>query len=147
VGCKDHRFVTHQVDAYVPLHRNNRVPLSAPSIHSASHLSLHSGGIIGSTTAYYLTRHPKFGPNTVVHVLEATAVAAGSVPSNASPSGSLILSISLEPQAKLAASSQRTGMPVLQPLWPHFPSTSTMSCPKSMVGTRNGGIAASGQWK
>lgn len=36
------------------------------------------GGIIGSTTAYYLTRHPKFNP--VLHritLLEATAIAAG----------------------------------------------------------------------
>src|SRR5258708_17201854 len=41
---------------------------------------LHRAGVIGSTTAYYLTHHPKFGPNIAVHVLEATAVAAWSVP-------------------------------------------------------------------
>jgi glycine/D-amino acid oxidase-like deaminating enzyme len=36
------------------------------------------GGIIGSTTAYYLTRHPKFDPTLhTITLLEATAIAAG----------------------------------------------------------------------
>ncbi|VBB75956.1 Putative protein oxidoreductase [Podospora comata] len=36
------------------------------------------GGIIGCTTAYFLTRHPKFNPNLhTITLLEATAIAAG----------------------------------------------------------------------
>ena len=36
------------------------------------------GGIIGSTTAYFLTRHPKFNPAVhSIHLLEATAIASG----------------------------------------------------------------------
>ncbi|KAK4178755.1 FAD dependent oxidoreductase-domain-containing protein [Triangularia setosa] len=36
------------------------------------------GGIIGCTTAYFLTRHPKFNPNLhSITLLEATAIAAG----------------------------------------------------------------------
>ncbi|KAK1766109.1 FAD dependent oxidoreductase-domain-containing protein, partial [Phialemonium atrogriseum] len=36
------------------------------------------GGIIGCTTAYYLTRHPKFDPSLHrITLLEATAIAAG----------------------------------------------------------------------
>ncbi|KAL2015823.1 hypothetical protein VTK56DRAFT_4713 [Thermocarpiscus australiensis] len=36
------------------------------------------GGIIGCTTAYYLTRHPKFNPALhTITLLEATAIAAG----------------------------------------------------------------------
>ncbi|KAL2136908.1 hypothetical protein VTI74DRAFT_69 [Chaetomium olivicolor] len=36
------------------------------------------GGIIGCTTAYYLTRHPKFNPTLhTVTLLEATSIAAG----------------------------------------------------------------------
>ncbi|KAH7362652.1 oxidoreductase [Plectosphaerella cucumerina] len=36
------------------------------------------GGIIGSTTAYFLTRHPKFNPELHrITILEATAIAAG----------------------------------------------------------------------
>lgn len=36
------------------------------------------GGIIGSTTAYYLTRHPKFDPALhTITLLEATSIAAG----------------------------------------------------------------------
>jgi glycine/D-amino acid oxidase-like deaminating enzyme len=32
------------------------------------------GGIIGCTTAYYLTRHPAFTPETTVTILEASKV-------------------------------------------------------------------------
>ena len=103
----------------------------------------HSCGIIGSTTAYYLTRHPKFGPNISVHVLEATAVAAGSVSLVYYIYRPFIESISAEPRAKLAASSQRTGMAVRQPLWLRSPSTYTMSSPRNMEEIRNGGTAAS----
>jgi glycine/D-amino acid oxidase-like deaminating enzyme len=36
------------------------------------------GGIIGCTTAYYLTRHPKYDPDRhTIHLLEATEVASG----------------------------------------------------------------------
>ena len=36
------------------------------------------GGIIGSTTAYYLTRHPKYNPDIhSVHLIEGTKIAAG----------------------------------------------------------------------
>ncbi|KAF6819794.1 FAD dependent oxidoreductase [Colletotrichum sojae] len=36
------------------------------------------GGIIGSTTAYFLTRHPKYNPSLHrITILEATAIAAG----------------------------------------------------------------------
>lgn len=35
------------------------------------------GGIIGATTAYYLTRHPRFGPDVSVHIVEACHIAAG----------------------------------------------------------------------
>jgi glycine/D-amino acid oxidase-like deaminating enzyme len=36
------------------------------------------GGIIGSTTAYYLTRHPKYDPNLhSIHLIEGTKIAAG----------------------------------------------------------------------
>ncbi|RMD43450.1 hypothetical protein DV735_g1676, partial [Chaetothyriales sp. CBS 134920] len=36
------------------------------------------GGIIGSTTAYFLTRHPKYDPSRhSIHLLEATAIASG----------------------------------------------------------------------
>ncbi|KAJ4388756.1 hypothetical protein N0V93_006216 [Gnomoniopsis smithogilvyi] len=36
------------------------------------------GGVIGSTTAYYLTRHPKFNPSLhSITLLEATSIAAG----------------------------------------------------------------------
>ncbi len=40
-------------------------------------LTVYRGGIIGSTTAYYLTRHPKFGPDVTVHIIEACSIAAG----------------------------------------------------------------------
>ncbi|EXJ93129.1 hypothetical protein A1O3_01686 [Capronia epimyces CBS 606.96] len=36
------------------------------------------GGIIGSTTAYFLTRHPKYNPALhSIHLIEATAIASG----------------------------------------------------------------------
>lgn len=36
------------------------------------------GGIIGSTTAYFLTRHPKYDPSLhKIHLIEATAIASG----------------------------------------------------------------------
>jgi glycine/D-amino acid oxidase-like deaminating enzyme len=36
------------------------------------------GGIIGSTTAYFLTRHPKYNPALhSIHLIEATSIAAG----------------------------------------------------------------------
>ncbi|RMZ83587.1 hypothetical protein DV738_g1108, partial [Chaetothyriales sp. CBS 135597] len=36
------------------------------------------GGIIGSTTAYFLTRHPKYNPaKHSIHILEATGIASG----------------------------------------------------------------------
>jgi glycine/D-amino acid oxidase-like deaminating enzyme len=36
------------------------------------------GGIIGSTTAYYLTRHPSYNPALhTIHLIEATAIASG----------------------------------------------------------------------
>ncbi|KAK5329958.1 hypothetical protein LTS13_004760 [Exophiala xenobiotica] len=36
------------------------------------------GGIIGSTTAYFLTRHPKYNPEThSIHLIEATSIASG----------------------------------------------------------------------
>ena len=36
------------------------------------------GGIIGSTTAYYLTRHPKYNPDLhSIHLIEGTKIAAG----------------------------------------------------------------------
>ncbi|KIW16680.1 hypothetical protein PV08_03868 [Exophiala spinifera] len=36
------------------------------------------GGIIGSTTAYFLTRHPKYDPKKhTVHLIEATSIASG----------------------------------------------------------------------
>lgn len=36
------------------------------------------GGIIGSTTAYYLTHHPKYDPNLhSIHLIEGTKIAAG----------------------------------------------------------------------
>ncbi|RMZ78486.1 hypothetical protein DV737_g3872, partial [Chaetothyriales sp. CBS 132003] len=36
------------------------------------------GGIIGSTTAYFLTRHPKYEPSKhSIHLLEATGIASG----------------------------------------------------------------------
>lgn len=36
------------------------------------------GGIIGSTTAYFLTRHPKYNPTLhSIHLLEATSIAGG----------------------------------------------------------------------
>jgi glycine/D-amino acid oxidase-like deaminating enzyme len=36
------------------------------------------GGIIGSTTAYYLTRHPKYNPDLhSIHLIEGTDIAAG----------------------------------------------------------------------
>src|SRR6202000_3041932 len=36
------------------------------------------GGIIGCTTAYFLTRHPKYNPNLhKIHLLEATGIASG----------------------------------------------------------------------
>ena len=36
------------------------------------------GGIIGSTTAYYLTRHPKYNPDLhSIHLIEGTEIAAG----------------------------------------------------------------------
>ncbi|KAL2260926.1 hypothetical protein VTK26DRAFT_4947 [Humicola hyalothermophila] len=42
------------------------------------HIVIVGGGIIGCTTAYYLTRHPKFNPALhTVTLLEATAIAAG----------------------------------------------------------------------
>lgn len=50
---------------------------SAPklSLRSVSHVG---GGIIGCTTAYYLTRHPKFNPALhTITLLEATSIAAG----------------------------------------------------------------------
>jgi glycine/D-amino acid oxidase-like deaminating enzyme len=34
------------------------------------------GGIIGCTTAYYITRHPSFSPSTTVTILEASAKGA-----------------------------------------------------------------------
>jgi len=39
----------------------------------------HRRGIIESMAAHYLIHHPMFDPNITVHVLEVTAVAAGSV--------------------------------------------------------------------
>ena len=54
-----------------------------------------------------------------------------------------IESISTEPRGKLAVSSQRTGMTVLQPLWLRSPSTYTMNCLRSTEEIRNGGTAAS----
>lgn len=36
------------------------------------------GGIVGSTSAYYLSRHPKFSPAThTITLLEATRIAGG----------------------------------------------------------------------
>ncbi|CAL3966712.1 unnamed protein product, partial [Diplocarpon coronariae] len=36
------------------------------------------GGIIGCTTAYFLTRHPSFNPSLhKIVILEATAIASG----------------------------------------------------------------------
>lgn len=35
------------------------------------------GGIIGSSTAYYLTRHPKYTADVAIHVIEASGIAAG----------------------------------------------------------------------
>jgi glycine/D-amino acid oxidase-like deaminating enzyme len=39
-----------------------------------THIVIVGGGIIGCTTAYYLTRHPAFSPSTVVTILEASKV-------------------------------------------------------------------------
>ncbi|EJU05388.1 FAD dependent oxidoreductase [Dacryopinax primogenitus] len=37
------------------------------------------GGIIGTSTAYYLTRHPAYNPaNVAIHIVEASHIAAGS---------------------------------------------------------------------
>ncbi|KAJ3573981.1 hypothetical protein NPX13_g4512 [Xylaria arbuscula] len=48
------------------------------SIPRPRHIVIIGGGIIGTTTAYYLTRHPSFNP--LIHhitLLEATSIAAG----------------------------------------------------------------------
>lgn len=42
------------------------------------HIVIVGGGIIGCTTAYYLTRHPKFNPSLhTITLLEASTIAAG----------------------------------------------------------------------
>lgn len=42
------------------------------------HIVIVGGGIIGATTAYFLTRHPKYDPSRhQITLLEATAIAAG----------------------------------------------------------------------
>lgn len=46
--------------------------------HHKRNIVIIGGGVIGTTTAYYLTRHPKFDPDLHrITLLEATAIASG----------------------------------------------------------------------
>jgi hypothetical protein len=58
-------------------HRHNRSPFS-PHNRQQSLTKRPGGGIIGSTTAYFLSHHPKFNPAThTITLLEATKIAGG----------------------------------------------------------------------
>ncbi|KAF3770829.1 FAD dependent oxidoreductase [Cryphonectria parasitica EP155] len=47
-------------------------------VPQTKHILIVGGGVIGSTTAYYLTRHPNFDPSKhTITLLEATSIAAG----------------------------------------------------------------------
>ncbi|KAK1718807.1 FAD dependent oxidoreductase [Colletotrichum acutatum] len=53
-------------------------PLPAMDPQAKRNIVIVGGGIIGSTTAYFLTRHPKYNPALHrITILEATAIASG----------------------------------------------------------------------
>ena len=53
-------------------------PWPAMAASEQKNIVIVGGGIIGSTTAYFLTRHPKFNPSLhKIHLIEGTAIAAG----------------------------------------------------------------------
>lgn len=44
---------------------------------SAQHIVIIGGGIIGSSTAYFLANHPNLGSDSTLTVVEGSSVAAG----------------------------------------------------------------------
>ncbi|TDZ13027.1 putative oxidoreductase TDA3 [Colletotrichum spinosum] len=55
-----------------------QAPLVAMDPQSKRNIVIVGGGIIGSTTAYFLTRHPRYNPSLHrITILEATSIAAG----------------------------------------------------------------------